>query len=78
MQYYLRFWSRYNPWQPLCKGPRTFQTPGNLFDKDPRKRFKHKFKRWYDRPEAAKRLHWKLHPEYRNDNATEIQAGSRL
>jgi hypothetical protein len=41
--------------------------PGNVFDPDPRKDSKHKFDRWLQRSDAAKRLYWRTHPEYGHD-----------
>lgn len=42
-------------------GPKSCQVPGNVFDTDPRKRFKHKFDKWHKLPVAAQKLYWRTH-----------------
>lgn len=64
MNQYLQFWAtRYSRIdRSRAVGPKSCIVPGCASDRDPRKNFKHKFDRWYDRPLAAQKLYWKTHP----------------
>jgi hypothetical protein len=50
--------------RPLPGMRRHPMVPGSRPDTDPRKKFKHKFDRWVNRPTAAMRLYWRTHPQY--------------
>lgn len=62
MKYY-RFWMNKmgRDFRRKVVGPKGYSTPGHMHDPDPRKKFKHKFDKWVDLPDAAARLYWRTH-----------------